>query len=198
MPHRALLPFLCCLLLLGLSACMTTLHVGPLDPKPNVNLGKSQATLSLKLGDRVQDAYTVPRENGVGPTEVTQWRASLKAAFKNAFADSFTLADDGGDLVLEVQEAEVAMVPAAVTSGATVVSGRAQIRYKAQLLDKSGKTLARAAATVESKTTASSMSGASSIAKSAMETMFEALVDQLFSQGGKGGAQSGGAMMDSR
>jgi hypothetical protein len=183
--------------LLVLAGC-STLHVGLLDPRPNVNLPKSQSTLSLRLGSRVEDVYTVPRENGVGPTEVNQWRASLAAAFKNAFGDSFSLAPSDGDLVLEVQEAEIAMVPAAVTSGAAVVSGRAQIRYKAQLLDKSGKQLALTAGTVESKTTASSMSGASSIAKSAMESMFEDIVAQLFTQGAKGGGQTSGQMMDTR
>lgn len=191
--------FLC---LLAATGCTTTLHVHRLDARPNVNLPHSKSSLSLKLGDRVQDTYTVPRENGVGPTEVKEWRVSLATAFKNTFSDSFPLQDSGGDYVLEIQEAELSMVPAAVAVGGGVVAGRAQLRYKAQLLDKEGKTLAMLAGTVESKTTTTSMSGASSIAKSAVESMFENIVAQIFTKDSKGGdgggSQATGAMLDTR
>jgi hypothetical protein len=196
MVRRTLLALLSCLVLLAVSGCSTTLHVGSLNPHPNVNLPKAASSLSLRFGDRVQDAYTVPRENGVGPTEVQQWRSSLKTAFKNTFVDSFPISESDGDLVLELQEAEVSVVPAAVTAQAAVVSGSAQIRYKAQLLDKSGKSIALTAGTVQSKNTTSEMGGASSIAQSAMESMFEAIVQRLFEQNAKGD-QPTGQMMDS-
>lgn len=167
-------------LILACTACFkSTLRVPAVEARPNVNLAKHDERLSLRIGPKVQDAYTLPRDNGIGPTQVSEWKASLRTGFKNAFSDSFVIADmEDGSSVLEIQEAELEIVPAAVAANGYVAAGRAQIRFKAQLR-RGGKSVPLSGM-AESKKAVTRMDGAPSAAKSAIETMYEGIADQLF------------------
>ena len=166
--------------LLAACAVNQTHRVGEITARPNVALKKSSQSIGLKLSDGVKDAWVSPRENGVGPLEVTAWTTSLSAAFATAFADAFTIKNGDSDLVLDIQDAELKLVPGAVDANGYVVSGAAQVRFKAQLLDRTGKQVAVTAGTSKSKTTCSAMDCAPSVAISAVESMYEAIAQDLF------------------
>lgn len=162
---RALLIVLAVVCVTG---CSSVHRVGSVSAKPNINLKKSGQSLALKLGPSVQDAFTAPAESGNGPYEVTAWTTSLTTAFAVAFEQAFTMAHDA-DLTLEVQEAE--LKPAA--------GNKAQIRYKAQLVDKTGKQVALTSGTAVSKATCG---GNDCAPASAIETMYEELASVLFAE----------------
>jgi hypothetical protein len=157
--------------------CSSTLRVGTVAPRPNINLAKHTQKLALRFGKNVANDYTLDRANGIGPTEVSDWRGSLTTGFRNAFADSYALGGESGDIVLEIQEAELGWAPAAVAGDGYVAAGRAQIRYKARLVN--GTSVTPTSGTAESKQAVTSMADAPLAASSAIETMYEEVSEKL-------------------
>jgi hypothetical protein len=157
--------------------CSSTLRVGTMAPRPNINLAKHTQTLALRFGKNVANDYTLDRANGIGPTEVSDWKGSLTTGFRNAFAESYAMGGENGDMILEIQEAELGWAPAAVAGDGYVAAGRAQIRYKARLVK--GASITPTSGTAESKQAVTSMADAPLAASSAIETMYEEVSQKL-------------------
>lgn len=156
----------------SLVGCSSSLRVGEFTAKPNINLKKSNQTLGLKIGDGVKDAWQAPGEGGAAALDVSAWTTSLTTAFAVAFEQAFTIKQGDSDLVLEVQEADVKLVP----------GSKAQVRYKAKLVDRGGKELALTSGSADSKTTCDSGGCVPAVVGSAVETMYEQIAEKLFAQ----------------
>jgi hypothetical protein len=163
-----------------LCACAGTIAVKTGNPRPNINLGKSDQKMKLDLAEGVRDAFKQPGSNTMAPFEMTGWRGTLKNAFKNSFGNFYAVVDDGADVTLQVEEAELSFVPAAVEQGGNTVAIRAQVRYRANVVDATGAVVKRLAGTVESKQAVSDRDAVGRAADSAVETMFETIANEAF------------------
>lgn len=180
MSHRLRLVLSTLVLVVTTSGCIKqTLFVTRADPSPNVALVQSKARLALRIEPDVPDTYVHPRTSGIGPTDVKQWHETLQAGFEQGIAPSFAAPGAGADFVLVLKKAELAMVPAAVSGDGYVVSGRAQVRFQAQLLDATGQPVRAVSGTVESKTSSSRMEDATLLAGDAVEGMYEEIAAKL-------------------
>lgn len=157
-----------------------TLSVAAGDPRPNVDLPESQASLALEMDPSVRDVFQVPGRSGINATNVEAWRTTLERGFKNGFRSAFKT-DGGKDLVLQIVEAELELAPTAVTSSGGAVAAEAQVRYKARLVDAQGNVVRRSTGTVTSKRSTSRGAEISLIAESAVETMYEKIAQDIFS-----------------
>ncbi|MCY1017397.1 hypothetical protein [Pyxidicoccus sp. MSG2] len=157
-----------------------TFSVAAGDPRPNIDLPESQASLALEMDPSVRDVFHVPSRSGVAPTNVEAWRTTLERGFKNGFRSAFKT-DGGKDLVLHIVEAELELVPAEVQDNGGVVSTEAQVRYKARLVDAQGNVVRRSTGTVSSKRSTSRPKETTLIAESAVETMYEKIAQDIFS-----------------
>jgi hypothetical protein len=187
--------------LVTLSAALggCTLSVTASQPRPNIALSARAEKLTLQLKDNVRDTYQVPAQQGIKPINVNDWHVSLRAGFDAAFKNSFQ--GSGDQLVLSIERADLVLTPSAVgvqsmrtrrvsrrsrVQRTTVQSGvtavRAQVTYRAQLLDKNGKVIGMSAATAESKgsTTVASEEEMTRLSGDAIETMYEMIAADLF------------------
>ncbi|WP_164017803.1 LPS assembly lipoprotein LptE [Pyxidicoccus trucidator] len=160
-----------------------TLSVAAGDPRPNIDLPESQASLALELDPSVRDVFQVPARSGVVPTNVEAWRTTLDRGFKNGFRSAFRT-DGGKELVLQIVEAELELAPTAVNEVGGAAAAEAQVRYKARLVDAQGNVLRRSTGTVASKRSTSQPGEITLIAESAVESMYEKIAEDLFNNRG--------------
>lgn len=163
-----------------LGGCSNTVSVIKGSPRPNINMAGSQQTLALQLGPAVQDSWTQPGTNTMAGFKVVDWKATLGQGFKAGFSSSFPVVEGPAELALVLEEAELTFVPAAVAADGNTAAVRAQVRYKANLVDAAGAVLKRTAGTVESKRSTSARGESTAVAASAVESMFEALAKELW------------------
>jgi hypothetical protein len=185
------------LLFAALGGC--TLSVTASQPRPNIALSARTEKLSLQLKDNVRDKYQVPAQQGIKSINVNDWHVSLRSGFDAAFRGAFQ--GSGDPLVLTIERADLVLTPSAVgvqsmrtrrvsrrsrVQRTTVQTGvtavRAQITFRARLLDKNGKVLGTSASTAESKgsTTVASEEEMTRLSGDAIETMYEMIAADLF------------------
>jgi hypothetical protein len=149
------------------------------NPRPNTPFTAAEPqSLALILDSAIANDFSIPSKSHPDDPEwgmpVVGWRRTLTAGFRNGFAAYFKPAPVSGpaDLSLNLVRADLGF------SG-----GRAQIVYKAQLLDASGRTLAVTSGTAISKTVvtrwADGLLPESTCASDAVETLYEELATNL-------------------
>jgi lipopolysaccharide assembly LptE-like protein len=173
------------LAMLVIASCGTSkevLKVGAGNPRPNVDLPKSDKSLGLQLEAGIQDAFSTEESGPIPPIPVDGWRTTLERGFRSAFADSFALSDRPSELTLVIAEATPSFVGTSYERFGRPVSAEVQVRYKARLVDRQGTVLRRSAATVASKRSASAAQEAASVAAGAVESMYERIARDFFEE----------------
>lgn len=178
--YRATVIFLGVLLSLGCISAPVARIVRS-SPKPNIDLPERNLALGLTLDEQVKDAFKVPPRSGVPETDVTAWRATLEKGFHNGLGKAFRTQEEKSELTLQLVEAELEFVPAAVNGYGQTVSAEAHVRYKARLMDAGGNVVRRSSGTVTSKRATSDHNEFTLVAKSAVETLYERIASELFS-----------------
>lgn len=163
-----------------LCACASAVAVKTGNPRPNINLGKSEQKMKLDLGSAVRDTFKQPGNNTMAAFDVSGWHGTLKNGFTNGFGRFYTVVEDAPDVTLQVEEAELSYVAAAVSADGNTAAVRAQIRYQANVVDGAGTVLKRLAGTVESKQAISDPAAAVRAAESAVEGMYENIANEAF------------------
>jgi hypothetical protein len=129
-----------------LTACSWTWNVGAANPVPNVLMPRSPARMALFFGPLVDDAFRLPQANPSLTVNVTGWRETLTRGFRNSIGHFFVAAraDQPGepDLRLVVRLA-VPFVPEQ--------AHRVHVRFQAELLDRSGRSIKQWADTVPAR-----------------------------------------------
>ncbi|MBI5494378.1 MAG: hypothetical protein HY904_05075 [Deltaproteobacteria bacterium] len=172
-------PLIPVVLSVALGACAgITVNTG--NPRPNINIAKSEQKMKLELGTDVRDTFKQPGTNNMAEFEVKGWHGTLKNGFKNGFGKFFTLVDDGQELSLQVETAELSFVPAAVAADGNTAAVRAQVRFSANLVDPTGNVVKRMAGTAESKQSTGDRGETGRIADGAVESMYEAIAAEAF------------------
>ncbi|HEX8796202.1 MAG TPA: hypothetical protein VF765_34870 [Polyangiaceae bacterium] len=175
---RTLVRCLSLTLLFTLGGCFhlpqSNLRVDPASPRPNVDLPAAGAPSRLKLGDSIVDQFVIPKSDSVNAVPVSGWRTTLSRGFDSGFKGGTS------GLVLQIREAELTFAPAALRGGITSAA-RARIRYKASLLDPSGKELARLSgdADAHDAITQPQPSAMTANAAQAVEAMYETIAAKL-------------------
>ncbi|HEX7604662.1 MAG TPA: hypothetical protein VF316_23750 [Polyangiaceae bacterium] len=170
---RLLLPFV----LAALVAGCVPLTVGPSSPRPNVMVAADKTASKQVLGPLVQSEFVVPGNGSVDEVTVTGWRQTLDTGFRNAWPTSRP-----NGRTLEILDTELSFAPAAVTVRGGAVAVRAQIRYKARLLDGTGQEIGVAAGTVEAREATGSVNGMTDNAAKAVESLYEKLSTDLLAK----------------
>jgi hypothetical protein len=165
---------------LAIVGCATPPKVGAGDPRPNVDLPRSEKSLALQFDRSIQDAFATEELASIAPIPVEGWRTTLERGFRNAFAGAFDLSNPSAELTLVIVEAEPSFAGTSYTRRGRPVSAEAQVRYKARLVDRQGTVLRRSAATVASRKSASATADVTSIVAQAVETMYEQIARDLF------------------
>jgi hypothetical protein len=178
--YRATFIFLGVLLSLGCVSAPVA-HIAKSSPKPNIDLPERNLALGLALDEQVKDAFKVAPRSGLPETEVTAWRTTLEKGFHNGLGTAFHTKEPKAELTLQLVEAELEFVPSAVDAYGRAAAAEAHIRYKARLLDASGNVLRRSSGTVPSKRSTGDHNEYTLVAKSAVETMYERISSELFS-----------------
>lgn len=178
--YRATMTFLGVLLSLG---CITApvIQVAKSSPKPNIDLPERNLSLGLTLDEQVKDTFKMPPASGIPETEVTQWRATLEKGFHNGLGTAFRTKEEKSQLMLQLVEATLEFVPSAVNGYGQAAATEAHIRYKARLVDAGGNVVRRSTGTVASKRSTGDRDEFTLVAKSAVETMYERIASDLFS-----------------
>jgi hypothetical protein len=159
-----------------LSGCIVN-TINESNPHPNTPfIRAAPQSLALILDSAIADQFSIPSKvvpEGPG-TPVVGWRRTLTNGFHNGFGSYFKPAPASGpaDLSIDLVRADLGFS-----------KRRAQITYKAQLLDATGKTLAVDAGTVESKSpvsrVADDLAPETECVADAVETLYEALSQSL-------------------
>jgi hypothetical protein len=158
--------------------CSGPIMIGQMNPKPNFDLPSTQKTISLSFGPKVQDEFET-RQDGIGVIKFSNWKNSLQQGFKNGFEDYLTIAESGeSDYVLKILQTEPEFVTAARTADNYIVSAVMQITYKAELYYLDNK-IASSAHTVRAKSSTANRDKAFENAKSAIESMYEVIADDV-------------------
>ncbi len=160
------------------TGCALSVKAG--NPRPNVDLPESQASLALDLDPAIRDAFKAPSGDSLPPSDVQAWRTTLERGFQNSFRSVFK-AEGGSALVLKIVEADLMLAATAVDDGG-VAAAEAQVRYKARLVDAQGNVVRRSVGTVVSKRSATSRAGVTPVVESAVESMYEKIAQDLFSE----------------
>lgn len=178
--YRATMTFLGVLLSLG---CITApvAHIAKSNPKPNIDLPERNLALSLVLDEEVKDAFKVPPRSGIPETDVTAWRATLEKGFHNGLGSAFRTKEQKAELTLQLVEVQLEFVPSAVNGYGQAAAAEAHVRYKARLVDAAGNVVRRSSGTVPSKRSTGHHTEFTLVAKSAVETMYERIASELFS-----------------
>ncbi len=165
-------------ILMVLPAC-GHLVVGPAVPRPNVMLAAVKVPAELVLAPTVPDAFVIPGTGSVNAVPVTGWRGTLDAGFKNAFASP---GKDGRKL--EILMAELSFGAAVVSGQFGTVAVTAAIRFKARLLDASGRELGALAGTAPARESNGSPTpaGMTDNAAKAVEALYETLAAELLAK----------------
>ena len=167
--------------LLSISACMTP-RVTEGNPRPNVDLPKSQLSLRLLLEPGILDAYATPASMSMPAIPVQGWRATLENGFRGAFSKAYVLAAGAADLTLVIAEAELRFAATTYASNGRPISAEAQVRYQARLVDRAGAVLRRSSGTMASKRSAGAPDEATPVAAEAVESMYERIAGELFAR----------------
>jgi hypothetical protein len=111
-----------------LTACTYT--YGEADPKPNVLLAHSTATLALEIDPAIQETYVVHTSTN-STLNIQQWRATLARGFRQGIAPFYAAAPDAAHAELKL-----------VIRLATVdFDGKWRLRYQAEVLDAQGRSI---------------------------------------------------------
>jgi hypothetical protein len=186
--------FLIATILVTIPSCFAfTLKVTALNPKPNLALKNSKEKIYFLIDKNVEDNYVVPKQSGITKTNVSEWHTSLINGFKNGFSDFFTIVNDlsEADFILKISKADFEWTPAAtrtnvsgssgyVSSTTSVSSIRAQVTFKAQLVNKNGDIVKQCANTVIAKKVASGFKDVNPTVASALESMYEYIGNDFF------------------
>lgn len=137
------------------SACVLSgpAVLGPIAPRPRVNIEPRQESIGLELSEAIKDAFVVPKDDVyTSDMQVSSWRASLEIAFENGLSSSFAASQGQPDLVLKLAKTEIffddkdsrsAIVVAGTATGrVSRIQVACNIQYHAQLLDSTGNVLA--------------------------------------------------------
>jgi hypothetical protein len=170
----------------AMAACAVPVHA--LNPKPNVDLDRSDRSLGLQLDPAVHDQFVVHAEDGYKPMTVEHWHETLMNGFANGYGEAFTLAKGPSQgLVLEIAEAEPEMTRAAVNADSSAAATAVQIHFKARLRSANA-VVCRSHGTVSSKKAVGMAWEIPNAVSSAIETMYEAIARDCFT--GERGAAS--------
>jgi hypothetical protein len=164
-----------------LTACSWTWNVGAADPVPNVLLPRSTARMALFFGPLVDDAFPLPQANPSLTVNVTGWRETLTRGFWNSIGHFFVAPrpDQAG-------EAELRLVVRLAVPFVPEQANRVHVRFQAELLDRSGRSIKQWADTVPARLRYTT--GAHDMRRAlatAVETMYE-LISKDFPTGGRG------------
>jgi len=162
-----------------LVASCGNLSGGPAAPRPNVIVSAENAPANIVVGPAVLDDFVVPATGSVRAVSVRGWRRTLTAGYQSALP---TAGSSGRQL--ELISADLSFAPAAVSAqfGTAAVIGA--IRFKARLLDATGKELGSFAGTAQAREANASASeaGMTDNASKTVEALYEALATELLSK----------------
>jgi len=178
---------LCFVALILAQGCAAT--VLQANPRPNIDLPQNTASFALALNESVQDQYQT-EILGKRAVNVSEWRQTLQNGFDSGFGSAFNLAEGKADLTLQVNEAVLSFAPTAVGNLGSVKAVEAQIRYKARLVDAQGQVLRRSTGTVSSKKSIAEEEEATSAAADAVESLYEKISHDFFSDAPAPAAES--------
>jgi len=142
-----------------------------------VLIAAARSPSALQLDASILDAYTIPSTASVNAVPVTGWRGTLESGFHSAFPGA------SSGRTLQLLQAELSFGAAAVGMGGTAAV-RASIRFKARLLDASGKELGAVAGTADAHdaNTSASEGGMTANASEAVEALYEMLTNEFISK----------------
>jgi hypothetical protein len=174
---RLLAPLFIISVLLIPGCWFSNLAVSPASPRPNVMLAEAKTPASLVLAPDIANDFVIPQNASMNAVPVHGWRQTLEAGFHNAFPSG------SAGRKLELFSAELTFAPAAVGRGGTAAVV-ATIRFKARVLDPSGKELAVLAATAVAReaNVSPSEAGMTDNASKAVEALYEVLTAELLAK----------------
>lgn len=160
--------------LVALSACVPNLRVDPASPRPNVDLPAAVSPSKLELDESIADQFVIPKSDSINAVPVSGWRTTLTRGFDSGFKGGTS------GLVLQIREADLTFSPAALRGGITSAA-RARIRFKASILDPSGKELARVSGDADAHDAATQPQPPAMTANAAqaVEAMYEGIAAKL-------------------
>jgi len=158
------------------------LQVGLMNPKPNINLSKTNQSLYLALGNDIRDSFTIPEYSTVRNSKVVEWHASLKNGFKNGFGEFYTISDkrQNSDLILKLLKADVKFIPTTVSGYSNTTILKVQIKFKTVLLNSKNEELSKITETAIAQKTINVKGQEDEAVENAIEIMYQIIANKLF------------------
>jgi hypothetical protein len=166
------------ILIASLSVSGCAIEIAETNPHPNTPFTTTAPqSLALVLEPQIADELSIAVDGSAVDTHVVGWRRTLSNGFRNGLAGYFRPSPPAGaaDLTIDLLRADFNWTTPHARQGA-------QITYKAQLLDSSGKTLGIVAGTVVSKIGVTAFDDSGAVAASvasAVESLYEELSTSL-------------------
>lgn len=194
MKRLVLLSSFCLVTLFMLAACgpMTTVYVTKLDPETNIDIAAINQKVYFEIGEDVKDTLWI-YQNKLKDTQVTNWHASLRNGFNNAF-NNFNIVKEKkeADLIFKIIKAKPDLTLVSVEeddveleyfsdidSETVIFSGK--ITYNVRLLDSSSnKVLKRLAQTAESNEKGIKKWETRKVFNSAISVMYRTVSEKFF------------------
>ncbi len=153
------------------------------DPRPRLPLtARTGKSLRLVLGPSVGDHFAVEDRDTMLRTEVHDLRRSLARGFENGFHAAFELVPPGApaDYVLEIAALDLSLQSVEIGPFQQVLSARADVRYRARLLDAAGREVRASSGVVTSRSFAPQNRDVTDGVMSAVAKLYEAIERDCF------------------
>jgi len=158
------------------------LQVGLLNPKPNLDLKKTNQSIHFVIDNGIQNSFYIPKYSGIKKSKVTDWRTSLKNGFNNGFKDFYKIntAKTNSDFILKLLKTDVKFIPTSMSGYNNLTVLKVQIKFKAQLLNSAGEELNKVAGTAVSKKTINIKGQENKVVENAIENMYKIISEKFF------------------
>jgi hypothetical protein len=153
------------------------------DPHPRTPLNAPTGkALRLAIAPSVADRFAMTERDPMLRTEVWDWRRTLARGFESGFGAAFQLVgeDARADYVLRIATAYVSLVSVEIGAFQTLESARADLLYRAELLDADGRVLRTSGGTVASRSFRPASRDVTGGVAVAVAKMYEAIEKDCF------------------
>ena len=161
-----------------------SMQVGLLNPKPKLDIPKSDQSLQLIIDNAVKNSYLIPEYSGIKNSKVTNWRASLKNGFDNGFNNFYKIRQNNtnSDFILKLSQADLKFIPASLSGYNNTTVLNVEIKFKAVLLNNNDEKLNSIDDIAVSEKTINVKGQEADAVGNAIENMYQTIAIKMFKQ----------------
>jgi hypothetical protein len=160
------------------------MQIGVLNPKPELNIPKTDQTLKLVINDKIENSFLIPEYSGIKTSEVENWHTSLQNGFKNGFNGFFKIDQNNSNpaLTLKLLETNLKFVPTSVSGYNNTTVLNVEIEFKAELLNDKNEELNVFEGTAKSEKTINVKGQETEAVENAIENMYQMIAAKFFNR----------------